>query len=100
LLTETIAESDKLFPNERAPRNSCFNNHFAQHYLLRLKDFADSHGNKICTVHAGWVATQVRRLIEEKSLEWQAVKVDRRKLQARAKKVSEALAEFLASHDR
>jgi len=94
LLSETLIVNDKIHPHD-PKRTSCFNNLFAQYYLRALKEFAKSHGNKICELHAGWVAVHVKDLIDEKSMEWQEIKVDRTKLQTAAKKVDAALVKFL-----
>jgi len=100
-LNRTIQMNDQSGSHEKIPakesmgRTSCFNNHFAQIYLDQLGAFAQSHKNKICELHPGWVAAQVKDLIDEKSAEWQAIKIGREKLQAKAKAVNTALTNFL-----
>lgn len=97
-LSAAIAESDKSGDGS-VKRNSCFNNHFASHYIGAAQDYAKRHKQLFCPSYLDTIDEQVKKLINPGSEEWKAANAGDA-LTKRAKAVQAALDEFQGAHSK
>ncbi len=92
LLAEIKGKKPKVFKS-RYGDGSCYLFNFAPDHLKDLKDFAKSHLGKICSQDAGYIKSELERLIDPKAEE--LGDIDSKDAMAKLKELRQAIQKTL-----